>query len=59
MTANQEKKLDQLRTQYRSGKLTPQEYIEKALTLRDGDSTRQKVMEKLSRQLGEPLVKLV
>lgn len=51
--AKREKKLDQLRDAYWRGKLSPAEYIEKAFEFKDGDSTRQKIMKKISTQLAK------
>lgn len=48
-----EKRLDQLRDDYWRGKLSPEEYIKKAFELKDGDSTRQKIMKKISTQLAK------
>lgn len=53
MTALKEKQLDELREEYRQGKLTPREYIEKAFAFKDGDSTRKKIMKNATRHISK------
>lgn len=42
-----EKELEKIRKEYMEGKISPKEYIEKALTFKDGDSTRRKILMQL------------
>ena len=56
MTALKEKRLDQLREQYRQGKLTPREFIEKAFAFKDGDSTRKQIMKNASKHMSNSQV---
>lgn len=53
MNASKEKQLDQLREQFRQGRLEPEAYIKKVLTFKDGCANRQRIMEKAARILGK------